>query len=263
MADNGSTDGAPEEALERYPEHASCCAPAAISGYGSAVNRAVAEAGDRDDEFVDRRQPRRGVGPGQHRRAAGGRRALAAGSRARTADPRPRRLGLPVGAPPAQPDPGRDARGRRDRVEAQPVDRGLPPGAPGAQRAAGRLAVGLVPAGARARRSTRSAASTSATSCTWRTSTSATGWARRAGTTSTCPSAEILHDKGHATGRDPARNLRGPPPSTYIYLADRHLGWWRAPLRWTMKGALRVRSRAAVRKSRRESGERVKADELM
>ena len=66
------------------------------------------------------------------------------------------------------------------------------------------------------------------------------------------PGAEILHDKGHSTGRDPARNLRAHHESTYIYLSDRHTGWWQAPLRWTMKGALGVRSRAAVRKSRRE-----------
>jgi len=66
------------------------------------------------------------------------------------------------------------------------------------------------------------------------------------------PAAEILHAKGHSTGRDPARNLRAHHDSTYIYLSDRHLGWWQAPLRWTMKGALRVRARAAVRKSHRE-----------
>jgi N-acetylglucosaminyl-diphospho-decaprenol L-rhamnosyltransferase len=66
------------------------------------------------------------------------------------------------------------------------------------------------------------------------------------------PAAEILHAKGHSTGRDPARNLRAHHDSTYIYLSDRHYGWWQAPLRWTMKGALRVRARAAVRKSRRE-----------
>jgi N-acetylglucosaminyl-diphospho-decaprenol L-rhamnosyltransferase len=66
------------------------------------------------------------------------------------------------------------------------------------------------------------------------------------------PGSEILHDKGHSTGREPARNLRAHHDSTYIYLSDRHIGWWQAPLRWTMKGALRVRARAAVRKSRRE-----------
>ena len=36
------------------------------------------------------------------------------------------------------------------------------------------------------------------------------------------PSAEILHDKGHATGRDPARNLAAHHTSTYTFLADRH-----------------------------------------
>ena len=66
------------------------------------------------------------------------------------------------------------------------------------------------------------------------------------------PDSEILHDKGHSTGREPARNLRAHHDSTWIYLSDRHVGWWQAPLRWTMKGALRVRARAAVRKSRRE-----------
>ena len=68
------------------------------------------------------------------------------------------------------------------------------------------------------------------------------------------PGSEILHDKGHSTGRDPARNLRAHHVSTYIYLSDRHTGRWRAPLRWTMRGALRARARAAVRKSRRELG---------
>ena len=50
------------------------------------------------------------------------------------------------------------------------------------------------------------------------------------------PSAEVLHDKGHATGRDPARNLAAHHKSTYIYLADRHSGWWQAPLRWALSG---------------------------
>ena len=68
------------------------------------------------------------------------------------------------------------------------------------------------------------------------------------------PGSEILHDKGHSTGRDPARNLTAHHTSTYIYLSDRHTGVWRAPLRWTIRGALRARARAAVRKSRRELG---------
>ncbi|KZS79105.1 N-acetylglucosaminyl-diphospho-decaprenol L-rhamnosyltransferase [Mycobacterium kansasii] len=66
------------------------------------------------------------------------------------------------------------------------------------------------------------------------------------------PSAEVLHHKGHSTGRDPATHLAAHHQSTYIFLADRHSGWWRAPLRWTLRGSLAVRSRLMVRSSRRK-----------
>ena len=66
------------------------------------------------------------------------------------------------------------------------------------------------------------------------------------------PDSEILHDKGHSTGREPARNLRAHHDSTYRYLCDRHDRRWQAPLRWMIRGALGVRAGAAVRKSRRE-----------
>ena len=65
------------------------------------------------------------------------------------------------------------------------------------------------------------------------------------------PTAEILHDKGHSTGKDPARNLAAHHTSTYTYLSDRHSGWQRAPLRAAMKIALTARARLAVRKARR------------
>lgn len=70
------------------------------------------------------------------------------------------------------------------------------------------------------------------------------------------PTAEVLHHKGHSTGRDPASHLAAHHRSTYIFLADRHAGWLRAPLRWTLRGSLAVRSRVmvrnAVRRSRRD-----------
>ncbi|KZS67346.1 MAG: glycosyltransferase family 2 protein [Mycobacterium pseudokansasii] len=69
------------------------------------------------------------------------------------------------------------------------------------------------------------------------------------------PSAEVLHHKGHSTGRDPATHLAAHHQSTYIFLADRHGGWWRAPLRWTLRGSLAVRSRLMVRSSRRKLAE--------
>jgi N-acetylglucosaminyl-diphospho-decaprenol L-rhamnosyltransferase len=63
------------------------------------------------------------------------------------------------------------------------------------------------------------------------------------------PSAEVLHHKGHSTGRDPASHLAAHHRSTYIFLADRHPGWWRAPLRWALRGLLAVRSHLMVRSS--------------
>jgi len=68
------------------------------------------------------------------------------------------------------------------------------------------------------------------------------------------PSAEILHDKGHAAGRDPARNLAAHHTSTYTFLADRHPKGWQAPLRWTIRAALAARAGLVVRSSRRKQG---------
>ncbi|WP_197374163.1 glycosyltransferase family 2 protein [Mycolicibacterium baixiangningiae] len=65
------------------------------------------------------------------------------------------------------------------------------------------------------------------------------------------PSAEILHDKGHSTGRDPARNLAAHHRSTYTFLSDRYPRPWQAPLRAAMRGALAVRAGLVVRKARR------------
>ncbi|MDT5154588.1 MAG: N-acetylglucosaminyl-diphospho-decaprenol L-rhamnosyltransferase [Mycobacterium sp.] len=66
------------------------------------------------------------------------------------------------------------------------------------------------------------------------------------------PSAEVLHDKGHSTGRDPARNLAAHHTSTYTFLADRHPRWWQAPLRWTIRSALAARAGLVVGNSRRK-----------
>ena len=63
------------------------------------------------------------------------------------------------------------------------------------------------------------------------------------------PSAEVLHDKGHSTGRDPARNLAAHHDSTYTFLADRYPKRWQAPLRWAFRGALGARSSLVVRNS--------------
>jgi len=66
------------------------------------------------------------------------------------------------------------------------------------------------------------------------------------------PSAEVLHHKGHSTGHDPSTHLAAHHKSTYLFLSDRHAGWSRAPLRWALRGSLAVRSRLMVRGSRRK-----------
>ncbi len=67
------------------------------------------------------------------------------------------------------------------------------------------------------------------------------------------PSAEVLHDKGHATGRDPARNLAAHHRSTYTFLADRYGKWWQAPLLWSDERCARWRVRGWwSRRSRRK-----------
>ena len=70
------------------------------------------------------------------------------------------------------------------------------------------------------------------------------------------PTAEVLHDKGHSTGRDPARNLAAHHTSTYTFLADRHPRWWQAPLRWTIRSALAARAGLVVGNSRRKIAKR-------
>src|SRR6185437_5797640 len=51
MADNGSTDGTPQAAVERYPG-VRLFSTGSNLGYGGAVNRAVEELGDVDEWIV-------------------------------------------------------------------------------------------------------------------------------------------------------------------------------------------------------------------
>ncbi|MYR06140.1 glycosyltransferase [Gordonia sp. SID5947] len=60
------------------------------------------------------------------------------------------------------------------------------------------------------------------------------------------PDAEILHTKGHAAGRDPGKMLPAHHRSAYRFQADRHPGVLQAPLRLALRVGLAVRSRVAV-----------------
>jgi N-acetylglucosaminyl-diphospho-decaprenol L-rhamnosyltransferase len=74
------------------------------------------------------------------------------------------------------------------------------------------------------------------------------------------PSAEVLHHRGHSTGYDPSTHLAAHHRSTYLFLADRHPGWRRAPLRWTLRASLAARSWLMVRSARRSSRRRKLAE---
>lgn len=257
MADNGSTDGAPQEALQRYPD-VQLFETGANLGYGGAVNRAVtqlakesANAGDGDlEEFLIVANPDVQWGPGSIdallSAAARWPHAATLGPLIREPDgsvyPSARHLpslirgGMhAVVGPLWRTNPWTTAY-RQERLEPSERPVGWLSGACLLVRRAAFDAVGGfderyfmymedVDLGDRFGRA---------------------GWLNVY-----VPSAEVLHNKGHSTGRDPASNLAAHHRSTYTYLADRHTGWWRAPLRWTMRGALAARSRLLTRGSRR------------
>jgi N-acetylglucosaminyl-diphospho-decaprenol L-rhamnosyltransferase len=248
MADNGSTDGAPEEAVQSYP-NARLLRTGGNLGYGAAVNRAVAEVTP-ESEFVVVANPDVQWGPRSIDLLleAAGRwpRAGSLGPLIRDPDgsvyPSARHLpslirgGMHAVVGPFWKSNPWTAAYRQDRLEPSERPVGWLSGSCLLlRRAAFDEVSGFderyfmymedVDLGDRLGRA---------------------GWQNVY-----VPSAEILHDKGHATGRDPARNLAAHHRSTYTFLADRHPKWWQAPLRWTMRAALAARAGLVVRGSRR------------
>ena len=251
MADNGSTDGAPEEALERHP-NSRLLRTGGNLGYGSAVNRAVAEHLQNDDaEFFIVANPDVVWGP--HSIDA----LLAAAERWPMAGALGPLIRDPDGStyPSARHQPSLVRGGmhavvgplwksnpwtrayRQERLEPSERSVGWLSGSCLLLRKAAYDEIGGfderyfmymedVDLGDRL---------------------SKAGWQNVY-----VPTSEILHDKGHATGRDPARNLAAHHESTYTFLADRHPSRWHAPLRWTIKSALAVRTRLVVGNSRRK-----------
>ena len=255
MADNGSTDGAPEEAMGRYP-NARLLPTGANLGYGTAVNRAVAEIGPEAEFFVVA-NPDVQWGPRcidiLLEAAARWPRAGALGPLIRDPDgsvyPSARHLpslirgGMHAVIGPLWKSNPWTAAYRQDRLEpSEPPVGWLSGSCLLLRRAAFDEVDGFderyfmymedVDLGDRLGKA---------------------GWQNVY-----VPSAEILHDKGHATGRDPARNLAAHHESTYTFLSDRYPKRWQAPLRWTMKAALAVRAGLVVGSSRRKQakGER-------
>jgi N-acetylglucosaminyl-diphospho-decaprenol L-rhamnosyltransferase len=259
LADNGSTDGAPQAALERYP-NVRLLHTGANLGYGTAVNRAVAqlaqngEVGPDFGEWVVVANPDVQWGPGSIDAlldaAARWPRAATLGPLIREPDgsvyPSARHLpslvrgGMHAVIGPIWRNNPWSTAYRQERLEPSERPVGWLSGSCLLVRRAAFDQVGGfderyfmyfedVDFGDRLAKA---------------------GWLNVY-----VPSAEVLHHKGHVTGRDPASNLAAHHNSTYIFLADRHSGWWRAPLRWTMRAGLAVRARLMVRRSRRERAE--------
>jgi N-acetylglucosaminyl-diphospho-decaprenol L-rhamnosyltransferase len=251
MADNGSTDGAPEEALQTYP-NTRLLRTGGNLGYGTAVNRAVTEVlkGSDYSEFFIVANPDVQWGPRSIDilLEAAGRwpRAASLGPLIREPDgsvyPSARHLpslirgGMHAVVGPLWRSNPWTATYRQERVEPSERPVGWLSGSCLLlRRAAFQEVHGFderyfmymedVDLGDRLGKA---------------------GWQNVY-----VPSAEVLHDKGHSTGRDPARNLAAHHKSTYIYLADRHRKWWQAPLRWSIRSALAVRSGMVVSNSRR------------
>lgn len=60
------------------------------------------------------------------------------------------------------------------------------------------------------------------------------------------PDVEVTHTKGHAAGRHPELMLPAHHQSAYRFQADRHSRVWQAPLRWALRAGLGLRSKVVV-----------------
>ncbi len=243
MADNGSVDGAPEAAAERYP-FATLLRTGANLGYGGAVNFAVAQI-DPDVEFVLVANPDVRFEPGTiDELLAAARRIPTAGSVGPlirdpdgTVYPSARQIPrLVSGAGHAvlgtvwKKNPWTTAYKQADAAILE-RDAGWLSGSCLLVRRAAFDSVGGfddryfmymedVDFGDRLTRA---------------------GWRNVY-----VPSAEIVHDKGHAAGRAPELMLPAHHSSAYRFFADRHPGPAALPLRVALRAGLAARSRLAV-----------------
>ena len=251
MADNGSTDGAPEEAVQRYP-NALLVHTGGNLGYGTAVNRAVAEISNVSEcpDFFVVANPDVQWGPRSIdmllEAAERWPKAGSLGPLIRDPDgsvyPSARHLpsvirgGMHAVVGPVWRSNPWTAAYRQDRLEPSERPVGWLSGSCLLLRGAAFDAIGGF--------DERYFMYMEDVDLGDRLGTA--GWQNVY-----VPSAEVLHDKGHSTGRDPARNLAAHHKSTYTFLADRYGKWWQRPLLVTMRGALLARSRMVVRRSRR------------
>lgn len=258
LADNGSTDGTPQTAIERYP-NVRLFETGANLGYGTAVNRAVARLAEEGavDEWVIVANPDVQWGPGSIdallEAAARWPRAGALGPLIRDPDgsvyPSARHLpSLVRGSMHAVLGPfwkrnPWTAAYRQERLEPSERTVGWLSGSCLLVR---RSAFGQV-------------GGFDERYFMYMEDVDLGDRLGKAGWLSVyVPSSEVLHHKGHSTGHDPASHLAAHHRSTYMFLADRHSGWRQAPLRWGFRASLAIRSHMMVRselRSRRKVAE--------
>lgn len=250
MADNGSTDGAPEEAAERYP-NAKLFRTGGNLGYGTAVNRAVSEYGLDVQDFFVVANPDVQWGP----------RSIDLLLEAAERWPRAGSLGPLIRDPDGTVYPSARhlpsiVRGGMHAVVG-PVWKSNPWTAAYRQERTdpSERAVGWLSGSCLLLRGSAYAeiAGFDERYFMYMEDVDLGDRLGRAGWQNIyVPTSEVLHAKGHATGRDPARNLAAHHVSTYTFLADRYPRWWQAPLRLAFRGALGARATLVVRNSRRK-----------
>ena len=249
MADNGSTDGAPEEAVYALSQRATAPYRRQPRLRHRRQPRRFRKRIDVLAQTFYRRQPRRAVGTARHRSAARRRHPLASRRLPGTADPRPGRLGVPVGAAPAL----EIIRGGMHAVvgplwPSNPWTARVPPGTHGSQRTRGRLAVGFLSVAAH--RGFRGGHRIR------RALLHVHGRRRPGRSTGTGRLAQRLCALGGGVARQGAfhwprpRSQSGGPPRQHLHFPRGSIPKrWQAPLRWVFRGALGARSNLVVRNS--------------
>ena len=262
VVDNGSRDGS-VAALAGRSRRAACSTRAPTSGYAAAANRGIAAT---DAPVVAVCNPDLVVAS-RH----GGRDARPASTPNSTSPRSGPRCYNPDGTqyPSARPTcrrRRRRSRGVRARVARQPLHPSLPSSStPTGDRHAtstGSRARWLVPP---ARRSIPSAVGTSATSCTWRTSTCAGGSGGLGWRVAYEPAGSAVHVQGVSTAARPFRMIIEHHRSVYRF-ADRR---WHGIQRWKLlptavflvvRGAIDVAGACPSPASRIAEGQRVTCD---
>ena len=253
MADNGSTDGAPEAAAERY-DFVEMMPTGGNLGYGTAVNRAIEAVAARDGwfdpEFVLVSNPDVVFEPGSVDELL----------RAAARHPRAGALGPRIAEPGGGTYPSARSVPRLRNGVGHALFGGIWPGNPwsadylsgddmSTERTAGWLSGSCL---LLRREAFEAVGGFDERYFMYMEDVDLGDRLTRAGWSNVyVPDAVIRHDRGHAASAVPEITLRAHHRSAYIFQADRHPHPWQAPIRWVVRAGLALRCRLAIRAARR------------